>query len=349
MCKYLTVEPKAVILQSSEPSSVTLFQRNSMKQSGDGTLIIPTKKLSTKYLISSTEPYTSSLDYYYVSQFAIGALNELTKINITLKMKNKNPLEILGKTYDDGDTFQITLGRFETLQVNHNTDLTGTFITSTKSIAVFSGNRCKQFKINYCSHLFTQLPPTNELDNEYIVPPFFGNLETLIQIISESQGYVNISVGTKTTNLPLNGKEGRNIEIASNETTVVESMTPVLVTGFGMGSKSNDPYMTVIPGVHQYVNYYKIMIPDGFTANFICVVFERDAINNLQINGQTVDHYQSVYESLVYSKKLYVIRTFDVSNGTYVLTTTNESNFGMIVYGHDRIDGYAFSGNFVFP
>ncbi|XP_062572864.1 uncharacterized protein LOC134234835 [Saccostrea cucullata] len=98
-CEYLTVEPKAVIVQTSEPSTVTIFDSFG-ETTNDGTLIIPTNKLSTKYLVSSTMPVLNSVDFY--SQFAIGALYDDTSVQIELKIGQNSSIHVFGGTYKDG-------------------------------------------------------------------------------------------------------------------------------------------------------------------------------------------------------------------------------------------------------
>ncbi|XP_056002666.1 IgGFc-binding protein-like [Ostrea edulis] len=344
-CEYVKVEPKAVIVRTSELSTVTIFDSFYIN-TNDGTLVIPTHKLSNQYLISTTEPYSTSIDY---SQFAIGALIDRTDITIKFKMANTSRITLLGGTYSDGDVFSITLDRFETFQANHNTDLSGTFITSTEPIAVFSGNRCNKLKNSGgCNHMLTQLPPTTELDHQFIVPPFFHNSETLIQVVTQTHNAVNITIEGSESSWILNEREFRNLK--SNQIAVLVSSQPVSITGFGMGLPY-DTYMTVIPGVHQYLAFYKITIPSGYTENFLCLIIPAVSIDNLQINGLSRDHYNTVYQSSVYLDKAYDVRVFQVKNTgeTFVLSTTDKSEFGLIVYGHRAFDGYGFSGNFVLP
>ncbi|XP_061180629.1 IgGFc-binding protein-like [Saccostrea echinata] len=343
-CEYFTVEPKGLILQTSELSSVTIFDSFYLT-SNDGTLIIPTQKLSNKYIVSSTDPHYTDSDYY--SQFAIGALYNRTNVEIIFKFKHNTPLTIQGKSYRDGDIFTVMLERFDTLQIAHTTDLSGSFITSTKPIAVFSGNRCQDLK-DGCSHMVTQLPPTTEIDTQYIIPPFYHNAGTLIQVLSENRSSITSSVGSSVSNFHLNEKGYKNIEVTSNVTTVIESDHPVLVTAFGMGIPYH-PYVTVVPGVHQYLDYYKIIVPAGYEENFICVIVSSQSLNSLRINGFSVSHYTSVYQSALTLTKHFSIRTFKVQSGTFVLSTTDASQFGLFVYGHRHADGYGFAGNFVHP
>lgn len=71
-CHELTTEYKAVIIRTTELSTVTLFDADYIS-SNDGTLVIPTNKLSNKYLVSTIE--WKHLGSDYKSQFAIGVLH----------------------------------------------------------------------------------------------------------------------------------------------------------------------------------------------------------------------------------------------------------------------------------
>jgi hypothetical protein len=112
-----------------------------------------------------------------------------------------------------------------------------------------------------------------------------------------------------------------------------------------------DPYMTAIPGIRQYLDYYKITVPLGYTENFLCIIYPAVSSENIQINGLSFRHYSTVYQNSVHLDKDYSIRVLEVQNHdtTYVLSSTDKSNFGLIVYGHRFVGGYGFSGNFVMP
>ncbi|XP_062617013.1 uncharacterized protein LOC134278739 [Saccostrea cucullata] len=338
-CDYFKIESKAVLLQISQLSTISMFDGN------DGTLVFPTNKLSTKYIVSSTNPYQSKSDCY--SQFAIAALYDRTNINIKFKIKTTATIALLGGTYKNQDVFALTLEKYETFQIGHTGDLSGTLIVSTKPIAVFSGNRYQYLKGSYYGHMVAQLPPTNEFDYQYIVPPFYNNVATLIQVASNIHSSVNVSIGTGVSTLNMTD-EYRNLEIKSNEVTLLESENPILVTGFGMGSSMNSPYMTGIPGVHQYLDFYKVFVPDGYTNNYLCVIIQHKFKNNLLLNGYSTENYLTVQESSsIISQNTFSILTFTVNNGTIVLSTTNNAKFGVIVYGHKYRDGYAYAGNYV--
>lgn len=79
-------------------------------------------------------------------------------------MKRNIPLYIDGNSFLNADRYKITLDLFETHQLAHETDLTGTVIQSSKPTAVFSGNDCNRFEnVGYCDPFIEQVIPTTEL------------------------------------------------------------------------------------------------------------------------------------------------------------------------------------------
>lgn len=79
--------------------------------------------------------------------------------------------------------FKFSLNLFENYQIEHTTDLTGTFIESSAEIAVFLGNDCNKLEnIGGCDQLIEHLLPTDSIDKTYIVPPNSDERDTLIRI-----------------------------------------------------------------------------------------------------------------------------------------------------------------------
>lgn len=347
VCHKLTTEYKAVIIRTTELSTVVLFDSYDSLL-GDGTLVIPTNKLSTKYVVSTTEGYRSGSDYK--SQFAIGVLHNKTQLNIKFNIRNNESIVVQGQTFSSGDVFSHTFGELETFHVSHTRDLTGTYITSNKPVAVFSGNRCNEFISGTgCSHLVSQLPPVDQYDIEYIIPPFYDNFGTVLQVLSPFQSIVNTSTGINISSLHLNDHEHKNIKVTTNEVTLIKSDRPVLVTAFAMGRTFYfSPYMTIIPGVHQYIDYYKVVVPDRYAENYLCIIFPTGAMDNLLINQLSVGQFSTVYQRSVVSwGKKFSVRTIRVQQGVYVIETTDQEPFGVIVFGHGWINSYGFAGNYV--
>lgn len=118
-------------------SDVFVISHDEGDYSVGSTTHLPLHKLSTKYVVISTDPARSDQ-----SQFAVSALEDNTKISITFKMKGNNGLNIGATTYLNGGVFNFSFDRFETFQIEHITDLSGTYIQLSVPITAFSGNDC---------------------------------------------------------------------------------------------------------------------------------------------------------------------------------------------------------------
>lgn len=179
---YFQKEVKSVLIETSEDVNVTSFDDG--HRSAGSTANIPIHKLSTKYIVVSTAPSGKS-------QLAVAAMKDNTTISVTFKMERNFALRIENNTFYRGDVFSFSLDRFETYQIAHSTDLTGTVIESSYPIAAFSGNDCNQIDgIGFCDYLITQLPPTSFVDNMYIVPPNNDDRDTIIRITAKEKSDV---------------------------------------------------------------------------------------------------------------------------------------------------------------
>lgn len=344
-CQYLKIEPKAVIFKTSEPSTLIILD-SYYGSTEDGTLIIPTRKLSTEYLVS-TIVYKRS---WFHGQFAVGSLHSGTDLHIKFNISNNATLMLLGKLYSTGDTFSISLDKFETFQISLDKDLSGTYITANKPFATFSGTSCFTSSPAGCSHIVSQLPPIREYDNEYIIPSFYQTDGTIFQIISPNETLLNITVEKNTSTLQFQSHEYHNFEIGPNQTAVVKSQHPVQITGFAKDTSNLNPFMTVIPGIRHYLNYYKIIVPENNIGNFICVIIPHRSLGNLEINDMPVKNFTTVFHKLETSSgEKYYISILNVLHGVYNLKTIDRIGFGLIVYGHSDSLGYGYAGNFVLP
>lgn len=192
--KSFQKEVKSVLIEASEDVSVISHDDGDTMKSAGSTTNIPLHKLSTKYIVISTEPYRD----FFKSQFAVSAIEDKTAVKVTFKMKRNLTLNIEGNTYYNGDVFHLTLDAFETYQIQHTTDLTGTLIESSAPIAAFSGNDCNDLGNGGCDFFFEQLPPTDRVDSTYIVPPNSDVRDTLIRITAVENANIAYMIGTVT-------------------------------------------------------------------------------------------------------------------------------------------------------
>lgn len=344
--KSFKKEPKSIFIETSD--DVFIISHDDGSSTVGSTTHIPLYKLSDKYVVISTEPDLSS--FSFKSQIAVAATVDNTTISITFKMKRNLPLNIEGNTYYSGDVFNFSLNRYETYQIAHETDLTGTFIESSAPIAAFSGNDCNKLEnIGGCDHLIEQLPPTDSVDSIYIVPPNANNRGTLIRITAIESSNTTFVIGNVTQSLFINKLNHFDVRISSSQTCFITSDQPNLVTSFGLASLSStlgDPSMTIVPGVNQYLSFYKIVVPSGYDFDYVSIMIKHSFKNSFRINGTVITTADSVFEEDVEAGNLtYNVRTIKVPSGELTAYTVEEEKFGLMFAGVSYYEAYGFSGN----
>lgn len=324
---YFQKEVKSVLIETSEDVNVISFDDG--HRTAGSTANIPIHKLSTKYIMVSTAPSGKS-------QLAVAAMKDNTTISVTFKMERNFALRIENNTFYRGDVFSFSLDRFETYQIAHSTDLTGTVIESSYPIAAFSGNDCNKIDgIGFCDYLITQLPPSGFVDNMYIVPPNNDDRDTIIRITAIEKSDVFYMIGAANKSLSLYKSNSFDIRISSNQVCFIESTTPVIVTGIGLALKQvlnlGDPSMTIIPGINQYLNYYKIVIPEGYVNNFVSVMIKESSVIFFRINSTVINICDIVFEENVLAGNItYNVRTIRVAEGVLTALALDGEKFGMI-------------------
>ena len=339
-------EVKSIFIESSQDVFVT--SNTDGDYTSGSTTNIPLNKLSTEYVVVSTEPTI------FTSQLAVAAIADNTRISITFRMRRNLPLYISGNAFYNNSVFNLTLHRFETYQIAHGTDLTGTVIESSSPIAVFSGNDCNKLEnIGACDHLIEQLPTTASVDNIYIVPPSSDNRHTLIRITALENCSLTYSVGNVNQTVSLDQYDTFDTNISNNQICSIESQKPVLVTAFGLFPKSSDlgdPSMIIVPGVHQYLNYYKIFVPYGYTNSYVSILIKFSSKDFLRINDTEIRTEDIVFESNLYANNFtYNVRVIKVREGELTASTVDGEQFGLICTGVASYEAYGFSGNSLLP
>lgn len=374
------IEYKAVRIRSTKPISVTMSDEN-IFHSRDITTIFPIEKLSTADLISSADPnlLTNSVDTaiwgmgnlnfhlsaFVLSQVVIVTVHDDTSVCISLPPHlRQDPYDYTGKvrgqtTLDNG-TFEIKLNSLEPFQIFHFLDFSGTRISSSKPIAVFSGVLCRT---SYdCNHIIEQLPPVDQFDVTFIVPPNHHTSTSLIRVISEENTILKVSSATKTDNVSISAGVPHDIETFDDEVLVIQStlkceghqckrQSPLLVNILSFREEelySNRLHMTLVPGIHHYQRYYKIVLPMGWNQHYITVIIRENAASSLQMNGRKISNMVYWLKEYIFVEGVkYSIIVFEVGEGVVILKS--EDAFGLIAYGYDGDkEAYAFTGNVLF-
>lgn len=340
-------EVKSVLIETS--SDVFVISHDDGDSTVGSTTHIPLHKLSTKYVVISTEPEKGAK-----SQLAVSAIQDNTMISVTFKMMQNLPLVIEGRAFYDAYVFNFSLDRFQTYQIAHFTDLTGTSIESSVPIAAFSGNDCNSFgNVGACDHLFEQLPPTESADNAYIVPPNSDERDTVIRMTAIHSLNITYTIGAVSQTLYLCKFDSFNITITSSEACYIRSDMPFFVTAFGLHSKNSslgDPSMTIVTGISQYLDYYKIVVPSGYDHNYVSIMMKYSSKYSFRINGTVINTNDIVFEENVSAGNVrYNVRSIRVVEGELTASTVNGERFGLMFAGVTDYEAYGFSGNSMLP
>lgn len=340
-------EVKAVLIETS--SDVFVISHDGGAGSVGSTTHIPLHKLSTKYVVISTDPAGSDQ-----SQFAVSPIEDNTKISITFKMKRQVGLNIGMKVFFNGGVFNFSLDQYETYQIEHMTDLSGTVIESSVPIAAFSGNDCNKLeKLGYCDHLVEQLPPIDSVDKTYIVPPNMDDRNTLIRVMAIKNTNISYTINGITWTRSIYKLDSFDTKITSTQTCFIESTKPIVVTAFGLHSTTSelgDPSMTIVPGINQYLDYYKTVVPSGYVSNYLSIMIKYSSTNSFRINGSIIDNRDIVFqENISVHNITYNVKSIRVVEGELTASTVNRDRFGLMFAGVQINKAYGFSGNSVFP
>ncbi|KAM9324400.1 uncharacterized protein PAF06_000435 [Gastrophryne carolinensis] len=260
------VTSKAVLVTSDVAITVIGFYSSSA--SADAMTCLPLEDLGTEYYISTSPSGTAR-------QFAVAnGLQESVVVNITVT----GSVMFNGVNYGSGESFSFTLNSQQVIQFQSSSDLTATRVSSTRPVAVFSGQKCFAGVNTFCDALVEQLYPVDKWGHYFVVFPLLNHTQDSLTIVTsyqDTQVNINSEVQAKQYNFLDAGSYTR---IALTEVSVINSSKPIMVTYLIQESKSNlvasyDPFFVNVPPSLKGRNYYKFVTQKEYF-NFLLVVTE---------------------------------------------------------------------------
>jgi hypothetical protein len=297
-----TVETKGIHVTSISPVSVHVVSESAT--SADGYLALPTPGLGTSYYIMS---YASA--NHSGSEFAVVATQNSTTVTITPAAD--------GASQKAGVTFTVTLNTGETYQLQNQAfaDMTGTYVTSDKPIAVFGGHLCTDVPsgVDSCDYLVEQLPDVSIWGKTFHTSPFSasparGRTGYTVRVIASQNGTTFATVPPGLIAGTLNAGQFAEVELSVAAEFV--SNNPVMMTQFMRGNTDDaagkgDPSMVVVTpaelgttnatfGVHGLA---------GTTQDYMNVTTETAALGTLKLDNVVVDatHFIPIGGTSIYS------------------------------------------------
>lgn len=327
-----TISNSAIHIESEQP--VTVYCLSKYTDTADGFLAIPVNGLGMNYIALC---YSGrNLDtVYYDSQIAITATEDNTNIHIDCPVNpgaRPIPYDII---LNKGQVYQLC-DVYSTKQ-----DLTGTIITSDKPIAVFGGHRCSKIPVDYMAadFLVEQLPPTNSWATQYLTMPLGGrNIADTYRIISAED---NTTVTVNSTPVPVLNK-GQAVQFLSGNPQQILSNKPVFVAQYANGMTfdytTGDPFMMNIIPIDQFINNSKVVIPNGYSYNYLTIIVPNSAIGTVLLDGSIINpsFFSSISSSGYSGARILVMPGLHTIIAPY--------NFGVWAYGFRDYESYGFPG-----
>ena len=238
-----SIENKGILVTSDKDIAVQGV--NVVEFSTDAFQAVPVTSKSTYFFIPS---------YLPSSQIVAMATEDDTQVNVYAQ----DDLVLISS---------LTLNKYQTYHMYERFgDYTGAFVTSTKPVAVFSGNRCVNVPRakKSCDHLVDGVPPIAELGKEYIVPPIAGRKAGYaVRVISARDNTTVNAYGLSHSygSQDLEAGDFWEFEAKRSLSSIrIKCSEPCMVSQYNKGQTvdniATDPFMTLVSPTFAYRNNY---------------------------------------------------------------------------------------------
>lgn len=337
----------AVHVRASEEVSIVAF--NHKLYSSDAFLVFPVDALGTHHRVLSYTASSVGQGAVLPAQFLVVGIENFTEV--TIQPASQTERGIAG-----GSTFKITLDRGDAYQVQGasipGNDLTGSFVLSSKPVAVFGGHQRTEIPKGTLlhnggfpsrDHLVEQIPPIDSWGKTHVVVPLStAQKPELVRVLSHTDNN-QISIGDATATI----HAGQYYEIGEVPTaTRITSTAPVLVGQYAhtsWGSLNDpvfeaygDPSFTLIAPIEQWGKNYVTVTPahSSFDAHFLNIVTEGIS-PNIRLDGTAIE--DSIFHEVSGSSFTYA--RLQITPGVHRLESDHP--FGVTSYGFGRINSYS--------
>jgi len=370
---------RAFRITSSAPIVVYQFNVFENAYSNDASLLLPTNALGNFYRVLGWPaghpvklPGFNILDRSYVT--IVGTKpNTVVKVKPSWRIKGNPPV---AATPAGGD-IEVTIGPFDVLNLETDdgtfqddvktiADLSGTLVTSSAPVAVFSGVESTGAPGGVVDipkppgwtdgdtccldHLEEQLFPVEAVGTSYVIPrsPIRSTGSFHEPDILRFVGAAEVATVTTSLPAPFNSFTIQPGEVKTTWTqtdVIVTSDKPVMVgqilvsNQYLDGGYIGDPSLTVFPPVDQFRTDYVILTPGSWNESWVVIVAEIGAA--VSIDGASPASC-IVTPAGTLGDKSYESRRCPLTEGVHGLG--GDKPFGVAAYGYGNAGSYAFVG-----
>lgn len=340
------VRNSAIHLESNGTVSLYIHQYFGLRS--EASLVLPSAVLGTEYYVMA---YTgrSTNQEEFPSTFAVVASEDDTEVTIS----NLAATTEGGRAI--GDAVSVMLSQGETYQIRASTaagDLTGTRVTSSAPVALFSGaswsgvpdESCRAYdnllEINY---------PVAQWGNNYLGVPTLRNTGNVYRVLAAEDGTTVNVEGALPLTFSLNAGEFRDFE--RTEAVGIKSNRPVLVAEYLKGNSCNghpdglgDPSFFLLNEITQTQDTVTVFNSnlEEITENYLNITFRAgDDVGILLDGGPLTVPIETSPDGE------YAFARVPVTAGSHTIVS---SGCGVIVtvYGYGSAESYAYGGGAAF-
>ncbi|XP_062895002.1 IgGFc-binding protein [Mobula hypostoma] len=326
-------------ISASHPVTVASFSKKNFTT--DGSVLYPVRSLDTVYLIFT--PPTPSQEFR--KEFAVSNAGEADN---TVVLTLTKALTFEGQRYQRGEPIRLTLGPYETVQFQHEEDLTGSRVQSDLPVAVVAGHSCSKGR-SKCNHVYEQLPPVSKWGDTFVIAPSAVQKTSDLVYVLTSQD-TELTQGLYGQKVKVPAFHTRSFTVSKNLPLALRSSHPVLVLFYSPGTRPNwrlrsegyDPYlMTVMPN-RDFATSYVVQGLDGFE-NHVSLVARASETSKLLLDGQPL-HPPQGWAAVKDSEYFWADLVTSNSNKAHLVTADSGTRFGVYQYGVSAMDAYGYQG-----
>jgi PKD repeat protein len=338
------IEDKGLFL--SAPDEFVVYGLNQQVYTTDAYLGLPIDSTGTEYIVPSMPNSKKSLS----SELQIIAHEDDTEVTITPKKRTIEGPDV--KSIKAGKSAHFTLNRLQSIQFKAKggtaADLTGSVITSSKPISVFSGHQCGivPSRALACDHLVEQIPPIDTWGTSFLTTPLATRTGGDIFRILAAKNGTKVEIDGKTV-AKLKRGQFKQVDLASGSFHQITTSGPTLVVQYSKGTSVDgvvsDPFMMIIPPTEQFGSDYLISTPPEEPVrfeNYINIVAPTDKLAGLRLDGGAIAGPFTAIGTTGFSGA-----QVKVDIGVHQITHDPQNvPFGVYSYGFAASDSYGYPG-----
>ncbi|MBI3233723.1 MAG: PKD domain-containing protein, partial [Bacteroidetes bacterium] len=329
---------QGINITSVEP--VVVYAHIYANSRSDATLVLPTETAGRDYYaMSFTQKVTGNSRQ---NEFMIVGIEDSTYVDITVAVGT------LSGTHSKGSTYTKLLMKGQVYQVQSDSDLTASHITSygtntggCKRVAVFSGSSFTPLGCSSAStgdNLFQQMYPASAWGKNYVTAPMKTRT---------GGDYFRALASKNSTKITINNwntqslSAGQYYEWLSDSAQYITSNEGICLAQYqrtqGCDNVTGDPSMIILNSTEQQLNDITVYSSpyQNITGNYINIYMQSDDTANFYI-----DNAKPSWKT-VPSNSSYAYAQQTVNSGNHHLAA--DSGFNAVAYGFGNVESYGYS------